>query len=359
MALVNMFKKDEETYEEKKAVYDAYIDTLDTLIERERKLTETLTAQDAVGHFSNIRKYYEDKIKVEREMGKAYLESGASWKSHSVGYELNKDFKYLWSDIYEALYGTGGENIVNIGRGYTKSGDVYDLLKLTGEQLKALQTNAYEVYAKLPSEMRNAIDAIIEADEALNQLIDDTRAQATGTSRESFVDSFKESLYDLDITAEKVADNIHEYLRKALILDLYKKDYQDQINEYYSQWGDAMADGILTDDEEKALNELEEKITNGLEEKISAINERFNGVTEETEGGLSGAIKNASQESIDLLAGQTNAVRMNQVEGMALARESLDAVMQIHVQVTLCADYLRSINTAVNATSGNRSQGIV
>ena len=207
--------------------------------------------------------------------------------------------------------------------------------------------------------MREAIEAIIEADEALNQLIDDTRAQATGTSRESFVDSFKDSLYDLDITAEKVTDDIHEYLRKALILDLYKKDYQDQINEYYSQWGDAMADGILTDDEEKALDELENKITNGLEEKISAINERFNGATEETEGGLSGAIKNASQESIDLLAGQTNAVRMNQVEGMALARESLDAVMAIHIQVTLCADYLRSINTAVNATSDNRSQGIV
>lgn len=365
MQLVNMFKKDEETYEEKKQVYDAYIDTLDTLIERERKLTETLTAQDAVGHFSNIRKYYEDKIKVEREMGKAYLESGASWKSHSVGYELNSDFGQAeWYKIRQALQGIEGEDIVRVGGGRRGGsyigGDVADILKLNAEQLKALQTNAYEVYAKLPSEMRGAIEAIIEADEALNQLIDDTRAQATGTSRESFVDSFKDSLYDLDITAEKVADNIHEYLRKALILDLYKKDYQDQINEYYSQWGDAMADGILTDDEEKALDELENKITNGLEEKISAINERFNGATDEIEeGGLSGAIKNASQESIDLLAGQTNAVRMNQVEGMALARESLDAVMAIHIQVTLCADYLRSINTAVNATSDNRSQGIV
>lgn len=364
MQLVNMFKKDEETYEEKKAVYDAYIDTLDTLIERERKLTETLTAQDAVGHFANIKKYYEDKIKVEREMGKAYLESGASWKSHSEGYKLNADFNQSdWHKIREALQEIEGENIVRVGGGRGGgsylSGDVADILKLNAEQLKALQTNAYEVYAKLPAEMRGAIDAIIEADEALNQLIDDTRAQATGASRESFVDSFKDSLYDLDITAEKVSGNIHEYLRKALILDLYKKDYQDQINEYYSQWGDAMADGVLSDGEQRALDELESNITNGLEEKINAINERFNGASEETEGGLSGAIKNASQESIDLLAGQTNAVRMNQVEGMTLARESLDAVMQIHVQVTLCADYLRSINTAVNANSSDRSQGIV
>lgn len=361
MQLVNMFKKDEETYEEKKAVYDAYIDTLDTLIERERKLTETLTAQDAALSFSKIEKYYKDKIKVERESANAYLQDRDRGE-HSNWYKLqkrvmtDKDARNIakvvgWGSpaIYKETGGIAARYSVSIS----------DLLNLTGDELKDIQEQAYETYAKLPSELREAIEAIIEADEALNQLIDDTRAQATGTSRESFVDSFKDSLYDLDITAEKVADNIHEYLRKALILDLYKKDYQDQINEYYSQWGDAMADGILTDDEEKALNELENKITNGLEEKISAINERFNGATEETEGGLSGAIKNASQESIDLLAGQTNAVRMNQVEGMALARESLDAVMQIYVQVTLCADYLRSINTAVNATSGNRSQGIV
>lgn len=361
MQLVNMFKKDEETYEEKKQVYDAYIDTLDTLIERERKLTETLTAQDAALSFSKIEKYYKDKIKVERESANAYLQDRERGE-HSNWYKLQKGVmtdedarniaKVVGWDSAAIYKETGG-----IASRYSVS--ISDLLNLTGDELKDIQEQAYETYAKLPSELREAIEAIIEADEALNQLRDDTRAQATGTSRESFVDSFKDSLYDLDITAEKVADNIHEYLRKALILDLYKKDYQDQINEYYSQWGDAMADGILTDDEEKALNELENKITNGLEEKISAINERFNGATEETEGGLSGAIKNASQESIDLLAGQTNAVRMNQVEGMALARESLDAVMQIYVQVTLCAGYLRSINTAVNATSDNRSQGIV
>lgn len=361
MQLVNMFKKDEETYEQKKQVYDAYIDTLDTLIERERKLTETLTAQDAALSFSKIEKYYKDKIKVERESANAYLQhrdrgEHSNWYKLQKGVMTDGDARNIakvvgWGSpaIYKETGGIASRYSVSIS----------DLLNLTGDELKDIQEQAYETYAKLPSEIREAIEAIIEADEALNQLIDDTRAQATGTSRESFVDSFKDSLYDLDITAEKVADNIHEYLRKALILDLYKKDYQDQINEYYSQWSDAMADGILTDDEEKALDKLENKITNGLEEKISAINERFNGATEETEGGLSGAIKNASQESIDLLAGQTNAVRMNQVEGMALARESLDAVMQIHVQVTLCADYLRSINTAVNATSDNRSQGIV
>ena len=66
------------------------------------------------------------------------------------------------------------------------------------------------------------------------QLKDDMREQATGTSRETFVDSFKESLFDIDITAEKVSNNIHEYMRKALILNLYKNDFQKDINDYYA-----------------------------------------------------------------------------------------------------------------------------
>lgn len=366
MAIVNLFKKDEETYAEKKQFYDAYIDTLDTLIERERKLTETLTAQDAVGHFSNIRKYYEDRIKVEREAGKAYLESGASWKSHSVGYELKRDLNQQdWSRIYAALGNQDSaavrkiENVMN-GRRVNDylAGNVYGILDLSADELKKIQEEAYETFAKLPSEMRDAINAIIEADEALRQLKDDEREQATGTSRESFVDAFKESLLDLDITAEQVGKNIKEYMRKAMIMELYKKDFQQDINDYYTKFGDFFSDGIITDGEQRELDEIQSKLTNGLEEKIKGINDQFKFEEDEDEGGLSGAIKNASQESIDLLAGQTNAVRMNQVEGMALARESLTAVMEINLNVILCAQYLSSINTAVNGTNSDRAQGI-
>ena len=150
-------------------------------------------------------------------------------------------------------------------------------------------------------------------------------------------------------------------MRKSLIENMFKKDYASKIEDYYAQWGRAMEnDGTIDDAEWSDLNALAESIAQGATAAAEAINAKFKTTTDEIEeGGLSGAIKNASQESIDLLAGQTNAVRMNQVEGMALARESLNAVMAIHIQVTLCADYLRSINTAVNATSDNRSQGIV
>lgn len=393
MQLVNMFNKNEDTYAEKKQVYDAYIDTLDTLIDRERKLTETLTAQDAAAHFSTIKKYYEDKIKVEREMGEAYLESRER-NHHSEGYKAaSKMTTSDWVNLYSAL---GGENqqvldlkkldVANASleanvyrkeiQDALKNTDISEILDgiygtrlqgvmdLTADQLKRIQTEAYETYAKLPSEMREAIEEIIAADEALQQLEDDARAQRTGTSRDTFVDSLKDSLLSLDVTAEKVSENIHEYLRKSLVLDFYKSQMQADINKYYEMWADAMDSNSvggsdISEIEQAALDAQEKLITNKIE-GIERINEKFKSTDEEEdERGLSGAIKNASQESIDLLAGQTNAVRMNQVEGMTLARESLDAVMAIHVQVTLCARYLSSINSAVANPSNGRSQGII
>jgi hypothetical protein len=43
----------------------------------------------------------------------------------------------------------------------------------------------------------------------------------------------------------------------------------------------------------------------------------------ELDGTLSGAIKGASQESIDLLSGYCNAVRIQQVDGINIMREQL------------------------------------
>ena len=61
---------------------------------------------------------------------------------------------------------------------------------------------------------------------------------------------------------------------------------------------------------------------------------------------LSGAIKGASQESIDLLAGQTNAVRLNQVEALSLSRSQLFRLVSIDSGV-------QQIIQIMNANKGN------
>ncbi|MDD3901930.1 MAG: hypothetical protein PHX22_11970, partial [Dysgonamonadaceae bacterium] len=56
--------------------------------------------------------------------------------------------------------------------------------------------------------------------------------------------------------------------------------------------------------------------------------------------------KGASQESIDLLAGQTNAVRLNQVEALSLSRSQLFRLVSIDSGV-------QQIIQIMNANKGN------
>lgn len=54
-------------------------------------------------------------------------------------------------------------------------------------------------------------------------------------------------------------------------------------------------------------------------------------ITESGSSQLSGALAAASQESIDLLAGQTNAVRVQQIEGINVMRDQLAELASIRV----------------------------
>jgi len=76
---------------------------------------------------------------------------------------------------------------------------------------------------------------------------------------------------------------------------------------------------------------------------------------------LSGAIKGASQESIDLLAGQANAVRVNQVTSLDIMRQQLTRLSNIDANVgTIAGRLLTIINKLTTpADDGLRGQGII
>lgn len=75
---------------------------------------------------------------------------------------------------------------------------------------------------------------------------------------------------------------------------------------------------------------------------------------------LSGAIKGASQESIDLLAGQTNAVRQNQVIAIEIFRQQLIHLSSMDNRLGNIAGSLISILNRLGIDDGDdlRSQGI-
>ena len=76
---------------------------------------------------------------------------------------------------------------------------------------------------------------------------------------------------------------------------------------------------------------------------------------------MAGAIKGASQESIDLLAGQTNAVRVNQVVEIDILRQQLIRLASIDNKIGVSNQLLGQIYDEVKGYSASdplRAQGI-
>ena len=353
MALIDLFRKDQETYEDKKNVYQAYVGILDTIIGREKELTKTLDAQQAVAQYDAIGENLKKQEESARRIANEYLHEGTKGKNNQRGTKRGtKMGEAMNAEDWAELAAAGITEITN-------KYDLKDkLFELPTDKLIAMQEKASGFYSKLDDETRGYIEDIIKYSSNAADLEMEKWEQFNGVSFDGFADSFTSALEEMDASAEDITANIKDQMRRALIQDMYKRDYADALNEYYEKWGKAMEDGIMTDTEMNALDQLADSIAQGATQAAQAINERFDTQTEEIEEkGLSGAIKNASQESIDLLTGQTNAVRMNQVEQIEINRQQLNAVMAINSTLIICRDYLATISGAVTSNQ-LRAQGV-
>lgn len=65
----------------------------------------------------------------------------------------------------------------------------------------------------------------------------------------SFSDGILSSLYDTEVTAETVAKNISDSMRKELIETMYLEQYEPRIKVIWEKWKEYSEDGLVTDEE--------------------------------------------------------------------------------------------------------------
>lgn len=65
----------------------------------------------------------------------------------------------------------------------------------------------------------------------------------------SFSDGILSSLYDTEVTAETVAKNISDSMRKELIEAMYLEQYEPRIKVIWEKWKEYSEDGLVTDEE--------------------------------------------------------------------------------------------------------------
>lgn len=298
--IFSMFTKDDTTekYEKTKEAYESYINILDRVIEKQLELAETLTGDTANAVYeaaiANI-KLQSENAKV---LGRQYLNSGASGKSHSKGYSEVEDMSDKgWKQAAEALDMSVKEFKKKMG------GRMTGLFDLTDEQLAELQEHAGIFWSQLDSDTQKFADQIANGVGQVAEVLEQQIADTTLIDYASLRSDFQDLLTDMDADSADFADNFEEYMKNAIVNSMLKEEFMDSLMAWREKLNNAMDDG-MTEDEYNALKAEGQQLSNEMKVKRDAMAEMFgwNDNDDEREASKKG-FASMSQDSADKLDG--------------------------------------------------------
>ena len=298
--IFSMFTKDDTTekYEKAKEAYESYINILDRVIEKQLELAETLTGDTANAVYeaaiANI-KLQSENAKV---LGRQYLNSGASGKSHSKGYDEVDDMSGEgWKQAAKALGMSVDEFKKKMG------GRMTGLFDLTDEQLVKLQSDAGIFWSQLDSDTQKFADKIANGVGQVAEVLEQQIADTTLIDYASLRSDFQDLLTDMDADSADFADNFEEYMKNAIVNSMLKEEFMDSLMAWREKLNDAMDDG-MTEDEYNALKAEGQQLSNEMKAKRDAMAEMFgwNDNDDEREASKKG-FASMSQDSANKLDG--------------------------------------------------------
>ena len=235
------------------------------------------------------------------------------------------------------------------------------------ESKKKTDSGKVNQYKEQYEELGRQIEATIaEITESVTQTsAKDLATQLSDAIAEAYSDGFNSDKVKSAI--EKVTNQVlGNAVKNALKKQLLELQLQDAVKQLqhdmgFDDEGGGSFDG-LTPEEQQRFKDRVNSIAQGYAEALKLYEDLFKDLDDNGDPttSLSGAIKGASQESIDLLAGQTNAVRVNQVQEIEILRQQLIHLANIDGKLSVSNRYLEQIekNTSGSASDPLRAQGI-
>lgn len=211
-----------------------------------------------------------------------------------------------------------------------------------------------------------------EAGRQIEDLIKEITESITQTSSTELADELANALVEAFEGGENAAkafgevanDVIKNAVVNALKLQFLEQPLQKAIKQLQKDMGfDEEGNGSfngLTETEQARFKQAIQAAGANFAAAMDMYKDLFEQLDEDDPSTLSGAIKGASQESIDLLAGQTNAVRVNQVTSLQLLRQQLTHLANMDTTLGVISGRLLTIINKITNTPTDdlRSQGI-
>lgn len=188
----------------------------------------------------------------------------------------------------------------------------------------------------------------------------------TGTDIMSAIDELSAAYADAwtagERAAGKSADTVKKLIRTAIIEQL-KGNLKTEVEKFMTYLADAMKDGVISEAEERMLEQMEEDMEE-ISDNYLSKNEKWmrDDKEEESQDPLTGAVRSMSEETGGVIAGRMNAIVINQSDQMAIMRNQLIYQAEIAANTRVSAERLGNIENTLKRIetkdSSLLSQGI-
>lgn len=312
-----------KAYENEKKHYEKLSGIWSDLIEKKKQYVEMSFGDGAKEAIKEVEALYKAEEKSLQTLATKYLQV-RNTGAHSYGYRIDRDL------------GTKGLQAMSQAAG-VQINSVSDLTNLSYDQLVAAKgADNGEYWAKLPVEMQDYLDKLIECKKATQDFQEDMKEKFTGIKFDDMYSNFMSVLEDMNSGADDFANSVKDKMRKALIdntmgkaVEAWTKDYTERYQKQVKADG-----GTLTEEHARQLKqELEEAANNFTNQRNDTLNNVGLG-GEASDGSQTKGFAAASESSIEELSGRALA----QTEALYQIRDNqlIDTLKYDKINDSLC-----------------------
>ena len=217
---------------------------------------------------------------------------------------------------------------------------------------------------------------IAELDRQIQDMYDEIANDILQTNAKDFASALADSLTEAFKAGEDAANafeqTVNEVLQNAIVNQLKKRFLENQLqsalDSLYTDMGYWSGDNFifdgLTDAEIADFKAKVQAAANNYNQALDVYKDLFKDleIDDDSEDSLTGAVKGVTEETADIIAGQMNAIRINQMEATQVLRQSLQALNTIANNTAynrLLQDILSAVRELQRPSGDSlRSQGL-
>ncbi len=308
--MLDLFGGDDTTekYEKTRETYQSYISILDKVIQKQLELAESLTGNAANAAYDKAIELIKMQSEAARVLGKQYLNSGSSWKSHSKGYDEVDDMSGEgWEQAAKAM----GMSISQFKK--LMGGRMTGLFDLTEAQLVKLKESAPIFCSQLDSDTKDYADQIVDGVASVLDVIEQKMTDLTGLDIDSLRNDFLDLLNDMDSESKDFAQQFEDYLKNAILNSMLKEQYASRLSAWRERFAQVMDEGTIEQNYNSLKNEAQ-SLADAMIAERDALAAMFGWETSDERNTSSKGFESMSQDTATELNGRFTAIQAHTFE---------------------------------------------